>query len=241
MKLAVLIDADNAQATKVGALLDEIALYGVASVKRAYGDWTTPNLKGWKDVLHEFAIQPVQQFAYTQGKNSTDAAMIIDAMDLLHAGTFDGFCIVSSDSDYTRLATRIREQGLTVYGFGEKKTPKPFVQACDKFVYTEILSKNGHLLAGSAAGQAPGPDDDCDLDCRLVAALKAAVAGRSNDDGWSHLGSVGNQLAKTMPDFDPRNYGYSKLSQLIEALDGFELRVEGEAARQRMHVRIKPE
>ncbi|WP_028586485.1 NYN domain-containing protein [Desulfocurvus vexinensis] len=241
MKLAVLIDADNAQATKVGALLDEIALYGVASVKRAYGDWTTPNLKGWKDVLHEFAIQPVQQFAYTQGKNSTDAAMIIDAMDLLHAGTFDGFCIVSSDSDYTRLATRIREQGLTVYGFGEKKTPKPFVQACDKFVYTEILNKEGQIGPGDAIARPLDFADKRGLDKQLIGVLKAAVAGRSNDDGWSHLAPVGDQLAKTMPDFDPRNYGYSKLSQLFSALKAFELRVEGEAARQQMYVRIKPE
>ena len=138
-KLAVLIDADNAQASVVSELLEEIARYGTASVKRAYGDWTTGHLKSWKNVLHKAAIQPVQQFAYTQGKNATDSALIIEAMDLLHAGNLDGFCIVSSDSDFTRLATRLREAGLRVYGFGEQKTPDPFVKACDKFVYLEIL------------------------------------------------------------------------------------------------------
>src|ERR1044071_906648 len=137
-KLAVLIDADNAQASIIHDLLAEVSRYGIASVKRAYGDWTTTNLKGWKEVLHRLAIQPVQQFSYTVGKNSTDSSLIIDAMDLLHAGHLDGFCLVSSDSDFTRLATRIREAGLVVYGFGQRKTPQPFVAACDKFVYTEI-------------------------------------------------------------------------------------------------------
>jgi uncharacterized LabA/DUF88 family protein len=138
-KLAVLIDADNAQASTIQELLAEVSRYGTASVKRAYGDWTTPNLKGWKEVLHKLAIQPMQQFNYTTGKNATDSSLIIDAMDLLHSGGLNGFCLVSSDSDFTRLATRIREAGLLVYGFGEKKTPQPFVAACDKFIYTEIL------------------------------------------------------------------------------------------------------
>ena len=203
-KLAVLIDADNAQASLVRELLAEISRYGTASVKRAYGDWTTPNLKSWKDVLHELAIQPVQQFSYTTGKNSTDSALLIDAMDLLHSAGMNGFCIVSSDADFTRLATRIREGGLFVYGFGQRKTPQAFVAACDKFVYTEILEQKD---APGVANE-PGPEP-------LEPLLRAAVEGTAREDGWSALAAVGSLINKTNPSFDSRNYDCQKLGELV--------------------------
>lgn len=202
--LAVLIDADNAQASIAGELLTEISSYGTATVKRAYGDWTTPNLSGWKDVLHNLAIQPVQQFRFTVGKNATDSALIIDAMDLLHGGSVDGFCLVSSDSDFTRLATRIREAGLAVYGFGERKTPKPFVAACDKFVFTEILRP-----ATSESSDLVSPQEP------LQPALTAAVNAAAREDGWAALSAVGSLLMKGNPSFDPRNYGVPKLGELV--------------------------
>jgi uncharacterized LabA/DUF88 family protein len=201
-KLAVLIDADNAQASTIQELLAEVSRYGTASVKRAYGDWTTPNLKGWKNVLHKLAIQPMQQFNYTTGKNATDSSLIIDAMDLLHSGRLDGFCLVSSDSDFTRLATRIREAGLLVYGFGEKKTPPPFVAACDKFIYTEILKPQ----EATQVGQSIAP---------LEPMLRAAVDASAREDGWSALSSVGSMILKNNPSFDSRNYGCPKLGELV--------------------------
>ena len=218
-KLAVLIDADNAQPAVVEGLLAEIAKYGTATVKRIYGDWTGPQLKGWKEELLRHAIQPIQQFRYTTGKNATDSAMIIDAMDLLYAGNLDGFCIVSSDSDFTRLAARVREAGLVVYGFGEKKTPAPFVSACDKFIYTEIL------VAKDDEAAAPPPRSGAQLkqDTRLVNLLRNAVEAASDDSGWSNLAPVGSTIAKQAPEFDPRNYGYKKLSDLIAASDLFEV------------------
>ena len=202
--LAVLIDADNAQAAIIHELLAEVSRYGTASVKRAYGDWTTPGLKKWKEVLHEMAIQPIQQFSYTTGKNSTDSALIIDAMDLLHTGRLNGVCLVSSDSDFTRLATRIRESGLVVYGFGERKTPKPFVAACDKFIYSDILkpAKTGELQTKAQAEP---------LKPMLIDAVNAAA----QDDGWANLGTVGSALQKISPSFDPRNYGFQKLGELV--------------------------
>jgi hypothetical protein len=203
-RLAVLIDADNAQAFVFHDLLAEVSRYGTATVKRAYGDWTTPHLKGWKDVLHTMAIQPIQQFSYTTGKNSTDASLIIDAMDLLHSGALDGFCLVSSDSDFTRLATRIREAGLVVYGFGEKKTPKPFVAACDKFIYTEILR----------AGEATSEDDQPEAG-KLMEKLLDAIGAALRDDGWAPLSAVGSMLVKNDPAFDPRSFGYPKLGALV--------------------------
>lgn len=204
--LAVLIDGDNAQASVIFELLAEVARYGTATVKRAYGDWTTPNLVGWKDVLHVHAIQPVQQFRYTAGKNATDSALIIEAMDLLHGGKVDGFCLVSSDSDFTRLATRIREAGLAVYGFGENKTPKPFVAACDKFIYTEILRK-----------PVPGAIVEVPEKSQLRSAMLPALAAATQEDGWAFLGAVGNLLVKNDPSFDPRNYGFKKLGELVKA------------------------
>ena len=210
-RLAVMIDADNAQASLCPELLAEVARFGVASVKRAYGDWTTTNLKGWKEHLHKHAIQPVQQFSYTTGKNATDSALIIDAMDLLHEGKLDGFCLVSSDSDFTRLATRIRELGLTVYGFGERKTPEPFVSACDKFIYTEILKNRTDV-------DEPQPvDAEQTSDLRDI--LIPAVNTVSKDDGWAPLSGVGDYLNKKYPSFDSRNYGYQKLGQLMKSLD----------------------
>lgn len=229
--LAVLIDADNAQASIAAELLAEVASYGTATVKRAYGDWTTPNLGGWKDVLHVHAIQPIQQFRYTTGKNATDSALIIDAMDLLHGGKVDGFCLVSSDSDFPRLATRIREAGLAVYGFGEQKTPKPFVAACDKFIFTEILRKPSLGLPVEAPTQSA-----------IKPLLSLAISAAAQDDGWALLAAVGGLLLKNDPSFDPRNFGFKKLGELVKAQPFLEVRssptVEGS---QNMHlfVRVK--
>src|SRR5487761_18901 len=216
-RLAVLIDADNAQPSITEGLLAEVAKYGTAHVKRAYGDWTAPNLRGWKDHLLAQSIQPVQQFAYTTGKNATDSAMVIDAMDLLYSGRFDGFCLVSSDSDFTRLAARLRESGLTVYGFGERKTPKAFVAACDKFIYIENLRRDG------AAAVPRGSAAQLKRDTALVSQLRDAVEAASDDDGWAALGYVGTLITKQQPDFDSRSYGYAKLSDLMAATTLFEM------------------
>jgi len=208
MKLAVLIDADNAQASVVAELLAEVAKFGVASIKRAYGDWTTTNLKQWKEHLNSHAIQPIQQFSYTQGKNATDASLIIDAMDILHENSLDGFCLISSDSDFTRLATRIRESGLIVYGFGEKKTPEAFIAACDKFVFTEILREKKDTEE---------VEDSSTTELRPV--VISAINAVSKDDGWARLSNVGAYINKKHPSFDPRNYGYDKLGKLIRDLN----------------------
>ena len=218
-KLAVLIDADNAQPSIVDGLLAEIANYGIASVKRIYGDWTTPGLKGWKEVLLQHSIQPIQQFAYTTGKNATDSAMIIDAMDLLYTSNFNGFCIVSSDSDFTKLASRIRESGLLVYGFGEKKTPSPFVSACDKFIYTEVL----RAKTDESKAIVRKSSSELKQSTKLVSMLRNAVADSSDDSGWAHLAPVGSNLAKQSSEFDPRNYGYEKLGELVIATKLFEV------------------
>lgn len=227
-RLAVLIDADNAQPSIVDELLAEVARYGTAHVKRAYGDWTGTSLKGWKDRLLAQSIQPVQQFAYTTGKNATDSAMVIDAMDLLYSGRFDGFCLVSSDSDFTRLASRLRESGLTVYGFGERKTPKAFVAACDKFIYIENLRKAGTDPAAGPTGTAPaavprGSAAQLKRDSALTNQLRDAVEAASDEDGWAALGYVGTLITKQRPDFDSRSYGYGKLSDLMTATTVFEL------------------
>jgi len=225
-RLAVLIDADNAQPAVTEQLLAEVAKFGTAYVKRAYGDWTGSQLAGWKEQLLTQSIQPMQQFAYTSGKNATDAAMVIDAMDLLYSGRFDGFCIVSSDSDFTRLAQRIRESGLTVYGFGERKTPEPFVRACDRFIYIENLTYTETTAAPEdpAPRRAPRPSATrLKRDAALVGLLRNAVEAASDDDGWAWLGSVGNIITKQRPDFDSRTYGYAKLSDLMNATSLFEL------------------
>lgn len=231
-KLAVLIDADNTSASTVESLLEEIAKYGIASVKRIYGDWSS-GLSKWKDALLPHAITPVQQFAYTKGKNATDMAMVIDAMDLLYSNTFDGFCIVSSDSDFTRLASRIRENGLTVYGFGQKKTPESFRKACDKFIYTENLLSHTTVELGEDKSQTPifrnkrKSPTELKQDTALMNLFRNAVKEHADDDGWTSLGVVGQYINKVNSDFDARNYGYTKLSYLINAIDIFETQMHG--------------
>ncbi|KAJ9142657.1 NYN and OST-HTH/LOTUS domain protein [Pleurostoma richardsiae] len=252
VKLAVLIDADNAQPSRIEPLLAEVAKYGTAFVKRAYGDWTGTGLNPWKEHLLRQSIQPIQQFAYTQGKNATDSAMIIDAMDLLYSDRFDGFCLVSSDSDFTRLAARLRESGRVVYGFGHQKTPKPFVAACDKFVYVENLVYNEEPPAvptpapdGDEAGAAPAPKrravEPAAPQTELVRVLRNAVQALSMDDGWSSLAAVGFFITKQQPDFDPRTFGYAKLSELIIATGLFEVeqRTPGAGKPPVMYVRDK--
>lgn len=220
-RLAVLIDADNASAQHIERLLVEIAKYGTASVRRAYGDWTSTQLGSWKAVLLEHSVQPIQQFSYTTGKNATDSALIIDAMDLLHTGNLDGFCLVSSDSDFTRLAARIREDGLTVYGFGARKTPKPFVAACDTFVYVENLAAP-HAPASST------PKAAFTRDPKLDELLTEAVDAAAGDDGWAQLGAVGSNLQRLASDFDSRTWGFSKLTDLMKAHPDY--RVESRSA-----------
>lgn len=223
--LALLIDGDNASPKIVVGLMAEIANYGTASVKRIYGDWTGPNLKGWKECLLEHSIQPIQQFAYTTGKNATDGAMIIDAMDLLYTGRFSGFCIVSSDSDFARLAARIREQAVTVYGFGERKTPRPFITACDKFVYFDVLNGQADEIE-EAVAPAPKPEavkpaaakvppKRAGLNKAAREMLVKAVRATADEDGRANLARVGDHLAKQAPDFDARNYGFPRLSDLV--------------------------
>jgi len=232
-RLAVLIDADNSQPSIIAGLMDEIAAYGIASVKRIYGDWTDVKLKGWKQVLLEHGLHPMQQFAYTTGKNATDSAMIIDAMDLLYTKNFDGFCIVSSDSDFTRLASRIRESGIKVYGFGEQKTPKSFIGACDKFVYTENLRRT------AAQNGVNVPKIKYDQKA-LVSLVRNAVEDTVNEAGWSYLGAIGQNLVNKSPEFDPRSYGYKKLLDLIEGLEEFELKYSDPlSGSQAIHVRSK--
>jgi len=231
--LAVLIDADNAPAAIVEGLFEEIAKYGVASVKRIYGDWTGPQLGGWKKVLLDHSIQPIQQFAYTKGKNATDSSLIIDAMDLLYTRRFDGFCLVSSDSDFTRLASRLREEGLTVYGFGEEKTPRPFVAACDKFIYIELLREDVVV----AVPEEPCADPAAAIDVSKPAAAQSPKKPKApigfiakilddiaDEDGWVQLGALGTNITKLRPEFDPRTHGYKKLSDLIKGYpQSFEL------------------
>jgi hypothetical protein len=223
-RLVVLIDAENASAAVMPAILAEVATYGTAHVKRAYGDWTGTTLKGWKPLLLTLSIHPAQQFSYTAGKNASDAAMVIDAMDLLYTGRFDGFCIVSSDSDFTRLASRIRESGLTVYGFGERKTPGPFVAACDRFTYVENLHHTAEptAAAGSAPSTRPTAKASLSSDTRLVGQLRAAVETASDDDGWAALAHVGHLLTQQSPDFDPRTWGHPKLAALVKATGLFD-------------------
>jgi uncharacterized LabA/DUF88 family protein len=236
-KLAVLIDADNAQPSIVDSLLAEIANYGIASVKRIYGDWTTPSLKRWKEVLLQHSIQPIQQFAYTKGKNATDSAMIIDAMDLLYTSNFNGFCIVSSDSDFTKLASRIRESGLLVYGFGEQKTPSAFVSACDKFIYTEVL----RAKTDESEAIVKKSSNELKQDTKLVNLLRNAVEASSDESGWAQLGPVGSNIAKQSSEFDPRNYGYGKLGELVTSTKLFDVeeRQVGTSNSKALYVRDK--
>lgn len=238
-RLAVLIDADNADASLVEPLLKETANYGTAYLKRIYGDWTRPHLSSWKDKLLKFAIQPMQQFNYTSGKNSTDSALIIDAMDLLYTNNFDGFCIVSSDSDFTRLACRIRESGLLVYGFGERKTPESFVKACDKFIYIEILKELEKELQSlsetvlvkeekqankHAKKDLEKINSELKQNKKLLSLVKNAYTAIAEEDGWANLGQLGGQLNKLSPSFNSKTYGYKKLRELIQAIDMFEIK-----------------
>lgn len=240
--LAVLIDADNASAAIVEGLFEEIAKYGLASVKRIYGDWTLPNLGSWKQVLLDYSIQPIQQFAYTKGKNATDSSLIIDAMDLLYTRRFDGFCLVSSDSDFTRLAARLREEGLEVIGFGEQKTPKPFVSACDKFIYIELLRADAETVDTEPTPPAAGHEAPTTKAETPSTAAPATVAQQkipvklitkviddiSDEEGWAHMAALGENLRKLKSDFDPRLYGFKKLTDLIKARNGqFELQERG--------------
>jgi uncharacterized LabA/DUF88 family protein len=220
-KLAVLIDADNTPSSIIEGLLDEVAKYGIASVKRIYGDWTSTHLRSWKEKLLEYAVQPIQQFSYTTGKNATDSAMIIDAMDLLYSQKLDGFCIVSSDSDFTRLASRLRESGHTVYGFGEKKTPRAFVSVCDKFIYTEILREQEENDEDDTR-PASRPRKEFNGDRRLLKLLRDAVEDLADESGWAYLGSVGQKISNRSGDFDPRNFGFRKLGDLFRAIPQFE-------------------
>ncbi|HSX58931.1 MAG TPA: NYN domain-containing protein [Tahibacter sp.] len=245
-RLAVLIDADNAEPGVIDALLAEVAKYGTASVKRIYGDFTSTLMTQWKKALLRHSITPIQQFAYTSGKNATDSAMIIDAMDILYTGRYDGFCLVSSDSDFTRLAQRLREGGQTVYGFGEKKTPDPFIQACDKFIYTELLRvratppKSAAKPASPAKAKPakgapsaakppakttaketpPAKEAEPAVPALPVDLLQRAIEESSDEHGWANLGAVGNYLTKVQPDFDPRLYGKRKLSDLLRTRAG---------------------
>jgi len=203
--------------------LTEIAKLGIASVKQIYGDWTTPQLSSWKDKLLGHSIHPIQQFRYTKGKNATDSAMIIDAMDLLYTGNYSAFCIVSSDSDFTRLASRIRESGSKVYGFGQKKTPKPFVAACDRFIYTEVLTPPAKSQS-DPPGIKPRSAKELQTDSALIESIKTAINAQSNDAGWAQLGPIGSYLNKTQTDFDSRNYGFAKLGDLIKAIKSFDVK-----------------
>ncbi|MBA7514058.1 hypothetical protein ES705_06082 [subsurface metagenome] len=228
LKLAVVIDADNVPHGNVKGMMEEIAKYGVPTFKRIYGDWTKPNLAGWKNVLLENAITPIQQYGYTSGKNSTDSALIIDSMDILYTGKVDGFCIVSSDSDFTRLAIRLRESGMKVFGFGERKTPNPFIVACDKFVYLEILkSANSSEISQTptiSKAKVVKQVAITKVDLGTISLISSTVNDIADEDGWAFLGDVGNLLIKKKPDFDPRNFGYEKLTPFIKSLkDNFDI------------------
>ncbi len=230
IRIAVLIDADNIPSTNIRAMMEEIAKYGTPTFKRIYGDWTKPNLTGWKNVLLENAITPIQQYGYTTGKNATDSAMIIDAMDILYTEKVDAFCIVSSDSDFTRLATRLRESGMMVIGLGQKKTPNPFIVACDKFIYIEVLnipSERTKEIVESVKGK---KDEKVALketlkkiDRETIFLISATITDLADDSGWAFLGDVGSLILKKQPDFDPRNFGFGKLAQLIKSIGRFEV------------------
>ncbi len=245
LRLAVLIDADNISYSNIKAMMEEIATYGTPTFKRIYGDWTKPTLVGWKTVLLENAITPVQQYSYTTGKNSSDSALIIDAMDILYTGRVDGFCIVSSDSDFTRLATRLREAGMKVFGIGEKKTPPAFIASCNKFIYVEILKSEVKPLPLKTTNikssvKSAGPTVAA-IDRGLIKLIADSVNNIAEEDGWVFLGVLGNLILKKQPDFDPRNYGYKKLIDLIKNIPQFEIdkRATGNKNVFHIFVRIK--
>ncbi|SEK83701.1 Uncharacterized conserved protein, LabA/DUF88 family [Chitinophaga rupis] len=251
LRLAVLIDADNIPHSNIKAMLEEIAKYGIPTFKRIYGDWTKPHLTGWKTVLLENAINPVQQYSYTVGKNATDSAMIIDAMDILYTGRVDGFCLVSSDSDFTRLATRLREAGMRVFGLGEMKTPTAFRAACDKFIYLEILRQNQEAEAEAETETAAAKSNNRKAKPKakainkagreVIKLLSSSINDIADEDGWAYLGELGNLLLKKQPDFDARNYGFNKLVQLIKSIDRFEIdiRDSGKKMGKLVYVKVK--
>jgi len=255
LRLAVLIDADNVPYSNIKGMLEEIAKYGTPTFKRIYADWTKPTVSGWKTVLLENAITPIHQYSYTTGKNATDSSMIIDAMDILYSGRVDGFCIVSSDSDFTRLATRLREAGMKVFGFGERKTPTAFISACDKFIYIEILDNNKNKESGSVqkskvktkprvhATPPPPPSKEPigSITKGLLKLLSDSIDDLADESGWAFLGDLGNLLIKKQPDFDPRNYGFSKLLQLINKIEQFEVekRETGKGNIKNVYVRLR--
>ncbi|NMH89508.1 NYN domain-containing protein [Flavivirga algicola] len=219
-KIAVLIDGDNIPSKYISEMMEEIAKYGTPTIKRIYGDWTKPHLSKWKSILLENAITPIQQYSYTTGKNATDSAMIIDAMDILYSEKVNGFCLVSSDSDFTKLATRLREAGMQVYGMGEKKTPNPFIVACDKFIYLEILQKD----VEKDTKEGPSKKKNLyNITPKVIRLLKNSVSDAADDDGWAFLGDVGSLILKKQPNFDSRNFGFDKLTPLFKSLDHFEI------------------
>ncbi|MBX2932688.1 MAG: NYN domain-containing protein [Ferruginibacter sp.] len=228
-RLAVLIDADNVPYSNVRGMMEEIAKYGTPTFRRIYGDWTKPTVSGWKNVLLENAITPIQQYSYTSGKNSSDSALIIDAMDILYSGKVDGFCIVSSDSDFTRLALRLREAGMKVFGIGQKKTPNPFIVACDKFIYLEIIAvpeeEEEEVTPATKTKKAkPVQKSSVDkLNKETIKLIAATIDDLADENGWAFLGDVGNLILKKQPDFDPRNYGFQKLTPLIQSVTQFEI------------------
>jgi len=224
LKLAVLIDGDNIPSAYVKEMMEEIAKYGSPTIKRIYGDWTKPNLSKWKNLLLENAITPIQQYGYTTGKNATDSAMIIDAMDILYSEKVDGFCLVSSDSDFTRLATRLREAGMQVFGIGEKKTPQPFIVACDKFIYIEILKNQAEENAETSNKEHSSKTEHVDkITPQVVRLISTTISDLADDDGWAFLGDVGSLLQKKQPNFDSRNFGFQKLTPLIKSIKNFEV------------------
>jgi len=223
LKLAVLIDGDNIPSAYVKEMLEEIAKYGNPTIKRIYGDWTKPHLAKWKNILLENAITPIQQYGYTTGKNATDSAMIIDAMDILYSEKVNGFCLVSSDSDFTRLATRLREAGMMVFGLGEKKTPDPFIVACDKFIYIEILKQRTKTDDKEISKEEQQKSEVDKITPKVIKLISATIADLADDDGWAFMGDVGNLLQKKQPNFDSRNYGFQKLTPLISSIDRFEV------------------
>jgi len=227
IRLAVLIDADNVPYSNVKEMMEEIAKYGTPTFKRIYGDWTKPTISGWKSVLLQNAITPIQQYSYTTGKNSSDSALIIDAMDILYSGKVDGFCIVSSDSDFTRLATRLREAGMKVFGIGQKKTPNPFIVACDKFIYLEIIGNEteedvvvSKKNASTKSAAKPAVDK---VNKEAVKLIASSINDLADENGWAFLGDVGNLLIKKQPNFDSRNFGFQKLTHLIKSISQFEI------------------
>ncbi|MEA4890227.1 MAG: NYN domain-containing protein [Clostridiaceae bacterium] len=254
IRLAVLIDADNISYQNIRGMMEEIARYGNPTIKRIYGDWTRPNLSGWKNILLDYAITPIQQFGYTTGKNATDSAMIIDAMDILYSERADGFCLVSSDSDFTRLATRLREAGMMVYGIGEQKTPNAFIAACDRFIYLEILGETTHDEAETAESAAGAPEQKPakqqtqtkkktikKIGTEVIKLISSTISDLEDENGWAYLGEVGSLLLKKQPSFDSRNYGFEKLTPMIKSMGIYEIDVRetGHSSSKHIYIRIK--